>query len=224
MYAPWLDHGELIRHGHFYLSSMHSNRAAPHLRHSKRATIAASFEERLANDTLKSIAQWAARSSQEIDDVDLESDVIRQGKEARTGNDDQRSLDGCDPRRRPDRLSNRRGTRGSPSSVQLLCRRRLELCISRLYGAARSRRVIGKPRLPTRQRCGGHGRNVWRVVARKVALRSWENGPRRFTTPVTLSRATSQPALIGVRRPSREVTDAASLKRSRCTGEAVQIV
>jgi hypothetical protein len=57
MYAPGLDHGELIRHGHFYLSSMHSNRAAPHLRHSKRATIAASFEERLANDTLKSIAQ-----------------------------------------------------------------------------------------------------------------------------------------------------------------------
>jgi hypothetical protein len=46
-----MDHGELIPHGHFYLRSMHSE---PYriLRHSKRATIAASFEERFANDTL----------------------------------------------------------------------------------------------------------------------------------------------------------------------------
>jgi hypothetical protein len=51
MHAPGLDHSELIPHGHFYLSSMHSE---PYriLRHSKRATIAASFDERLANDTL----------------------------------------------------------------------------------------------------------------------------------------------------------------------------
>jgi hypothetical protein len=50
MCAPPLDHGELIHHGHVCLSSMHT----PHriLRDRKRATIAASFDERLANDTL----------------------------------------------------------------------------------------------------------------------------------------------------------------------------
>jgi hypothetical protein len=53
MYAPPFDHGELIPHGSRLLE-FHSWRTALHriLRDRKRATIAASFDERLANDTL----------------------------------------------------------------------------------------------------------------------------------------------------------------------------
>jgi hypothetical protein len=96
MCAPPLDHGELIHHGHVCLSSMHHEPrrnafARWRLRLSmgsrldaigsrigsrKLATFAASFDERLANDTLGLSRSEQHAHHRRHDDVDLESESL----------------------------------------------------------------------------------------------------------------------------------------------------
>src|SRR6516162_6556863 len=84
----------------------------------------------------------------DYDDVDLKTQVIRQGHdEARTGNDGRCPLDGCGALRWRGRrrLSDQRGTRGGPASVQRL-RRRVGLCVSGLHGPTWPSRVTAQAR------------------------------------------------------------------------------